>query len=75
VKKTVPLALARYRAKQYLSNKQKTKVFESLEYYEFRNYPKRWFRNLQEKKINEELQLIIGSLNVPTDGKSTLASE
>ena len=75
VRKTVPLALARLRAKPYLSSNQKTKVFDRQEYYEFRNYPKKWFTSSEIKNINEEIQLVVGHLDAKILGTGDLATE
>lgn len=50
-------------------------MFETQEYYEFRNYPKKWFGALQAKQITDELQVVIGSLNVPTVRESIVVPE
>ena len=74
VKKTVPLALARLRAKPYLESYSKKKYFDRETHYEFRNLPKKWFRSTELKNINDEIQLVVGHLNAEIFGASDLAS-
>ncbi len=63
VKKTVPKALGRLRAQQYIQKPNLTFMTETESDYVFRNLPKRWFRHLETRKINEEIQLVVGYLN------------
>ena len=63
VRKTIPKALARYKAQQFIQNKNNTFSQETETEYRFRNLPKRWFRTLETRKINEDIQLVVGNLH------------
>ena len=72
VKKPISLALARLKAQQYIKNKKKTFYEETEDYFRFRNLPKQYFSSLGQKPINEEILLVVGTLNEKGTGASTV---
>lgn len=75
VTKTMPLALARLKAQNFIKNKRKTYYSETEDSFRFRNIPKQQFRDFITKKINDEISLVLGHLNEKGSGTADLESK
>lgn len=69
VKKSMPLALARLRAQEFIKNKKKTFYRDTEDSFRFRNIPKQSFKDFYSKKINDEITLVLGHLNAKAIGE------
>lgn len=74
VRKGMPMCLARYKAQQIIKKKTKTKVFESETHWTFRNAPRKYFRDVREQKINDDITLVVGPLNDTALGETDMES-